>query len=154
PRIPSRARRKRSEEGSITQRNGQQDHRCPSRNRQAHRQRARPTAPQGCSDSQTVNTAVPFSVGSTWRGGRNAGAPSALEGPETETVEQLGHELLAFRAWVTARVLSHQPGLVSVASPGRAVEGAHYINAVASVLPRDTADHGSFGDGLVETNAC
>src|SRR6185437_4459159 len=81
------------------------------------------------------------------------GALSAVERSETETVEQLGHELLAFRAWVTARVLGHQPGLVGVAGSGRAVEGAHYVDAVSSVLPHRMADDGSFGDCLVESNA-
>jgi len=81
------------------------------------------------------------------------GALSVVEGPETQAVEQLGHELLAFRAWVTARVLGHQPGLVGVAGPGRAVEGAHYVNAVACVLPHRTADDGSLGGRLVESNA-
>jgi hypothetical protein len=74
------------------------------------------------------------------------GALSAVEGPETQTVEQLSHELLAFRAWVTARVLGHQPGLVGVAGPGSAVEGAYYVNAIASILPHRTADDGSLGD--------
>src|SRR5262250_410372 len=60
------------------------------------------------------------SLGRTWRGSRTLGALSALEGPETETVEQPGHELLALRAGVTARVLSHQPGLVGVAGSGSA----------------------------------
>ena len=86
-------------------------------------------------------------------GDETLGALSAVEGPEPETVEQLGHELLAFRAGVTARVLGHQPGVVGVASPGRAVEGAHDVDAVASVLPRRTADDGSLGDRLVESNA-
>ena len=84
--------------------------------------------------------------------GRTLGALSALEGPETETVEQLRHELLAFRAGVTARVLGHQPSPVGVAGPGRTVEGAHYINAVAAVLPHRTTDDGSLGDHLVESN--
>src|SRR5258708_13570161 len=57
PRIPPRDRdQNEGEEGSNTQRNGQQDHRCPRSARQAHRQRERPTAPQACSDSQAVNT--------------------------------------------------------------------------------------------------
>src|SRR4029077_16666269 len=81
--------------------------------------------------------------------GETLAALSAVEGPETQTVEQLGHELLAFRAWVTAWVLGHQPGLVGVAGSGSAVEGAHYVNAVASVLAHRTAGDGSLGDRLV-----
>jgi len=73
------------------------------------------------------------------------------EEPEAETVEQLGHELLAFRAWVIARVLSHQPGLVGVARPGRAdraraplpVRTAAWLMCLGAVLTSRVSWQGS-----------
>src|SRR5262249_35609842 len=121
-------------------------------------ERAPPSAPRSaahCDRARTLLVRSCRAPTSAEHGGRRTrGALSALEGPETQTIEQLGHELLAFPAWGTARGLGHQPRLVGGAGPGRAAEGAHYVHTVASVLPRRTADQGSLSDRLVETNAC